>query len=925
MRSTWITLVLFVSTLLALCPDLRAGGGSVSGPRTRWQTLTIDFAGPTAGESDDAPNPFLDYRLDLTFTGPSGQTLLVPGFFDGDGAGGGTGSVWRVRFTPDEGDTWSWSASFRSGPQVAIDANPLAGSSAGFFDGQTGQVEIAPSDPNAPGLLKWGRLERIDAFYPKFRDGPFFLKGGVDSPENFLGYSGFDNTPEARHDFPTHAADWQPGDPDWDRADPPGTDNGRAIIGALNYLASKGANSIYFLPMNIGGDGKDTWPFVGPIDPTGDPANDNLHYDISKLTQWEIVLAHAQRLGIHLHFVLNEAESPNKQELDNAALGVERKLFYREIIARFAHHNAVQWNISEEYNLNLILGVSTVLQWAAWISMLDPYDHPVTVHNAGNPRNTWDDFLGQPDIDLTSLQYFNKADGLGEEVEWFRDQAELAGRRIPIMIDEPESVSDVSGLDFVRKRMLWDIYLSGGGVEWYDRTQDQSLEDFRSLEQVWEETFIARMFVEALPFQDMTPADDLLTGESAAFDGGEVLALPGEVYALFLPDASPSGTLDLSGETSDFELRWFDPRTGNFVGSSVILPGGAASALGPPPSDPDEDWAALVQRVGPIDCNNNGVPDADDIANGTSSDCNANGVPDECEPDCNGNGLPDDCDIADGAPDCNGNGLPDACDIASGASSDCNANGVPNECEADCDDDGFADACELAASGGLVGTYYNDLDFQGSRVARIDPVVLFDWGAGGPAPGVAGDTFSCRWTGWVLTPPGLDGEYTFFTTTNDGARLFVDGVQLIDQWMDMSPTEHAGSITLRGGRAYRIRMEHYEGVGTAVAELRWDPPGAAPKEVIPETSLRPALDCNANGVPDACDAAAPGADLNENLVSDDCDCAGDLDGDRRVNAGDLSVLLSLWGGSSPLADIDGSGTVGPSDLSVLLAQWERCD
>jgi hypothetical protein len=126
----------------------------------------------------------------------------------------------------------------------------------------------------------------------------------------------------------------------------------------------------------------------------------------------------------------------------------------------------------------------------------------------------------------------------------------------------------------------------------------------------------------------------------------------------------------------------------------------------------------------------------------------------------------------------------------------------------------------LAAAEGLVGACYDHLDFQGPRVARIDPVVLFDWGAGGPADSIAADTFSSRWTGWVLTTPGLDGEYIFFTTTNDGECLFVDGVQIIDQWMDMTATEHAGAITLLCGRACRIRMEHYEGVGTGVAELR---------------------------------------------------------------------------------------------------------
>ncbi len=86
------------------------------------------------------------------------------------------------------------------------------------------------------------------------------------------------------------------------------------------------------------------------------------------------------------------------------------------------------------------------------------------------------------------------------------------------------------------------------------------------------------------------------------------------------------------------------------------------------------------------DCNENGVPDATDIANGTSKDCNSNGVPDECESqnDCDNNRVLDICDFVE-TPDCNGNAIPDACDIAAGRSRDNNGNGVPDECDAFCD------------------------------------------------------------------------------------------------------------------------------------------------------------------------------------------------------------------------------------------------
>ncbi|MFO0839522.1 MAG: S8 family serine peptidase [Phycisphaerae bacterium] len=97
------------------------------------------------------------------------------------------------------------------------------------------------------------------------------------------------------------------------------------------------------------------------------------------------------------------------------------------------------------------------------------------------------------------------------------------------------------------------------------------------------------------------------------------------------------------------------------------------------------------------DCNHNGVPDACDISGGSSQDVNGNRIPDECEPDCNGNQIPDDWDISTGfSQDCNGNYRPDECDIASGSSEDCDHNGIPDECEPDCNQNGAPDLCDIA-------------------------------------------------------------------------------------------------------------------------------------------------------------------------------------------------------------------------------------
>ena len=104
------------------------------------------------------------------------------------------------------------------------------------------------------------------------------------------------------------------------------------------------------------------------------------------------------------------------------------------------------------------------------------------------------------------------------------------------------------------------------------------------------------------------------------------------------------------------------------------------------------------------DCNLNGVPDDQDVAEGTSNDCNQNVYPDECEPggeqDCNFNGYADLCDLYFGtSEDCNDNDIPDDCDIDYGTSENCDGNDIPDECQdtsADCNGNANWDACDIA-------------------------------------------------------------------------------------------------------------------------------------------------------------------------------------------------------------------------------------
>jgi hypothetical protein len=81
----------------------------------------------------------------------------------------------------------------------------------------------------------------------------------------------------------------------------------------------------------------------------------------------------------------------------------------------------------------------------------------------------------------------------------------------------------------------------------------------------------------------------------------------------------------------------------------------------------------------------------------------------------------------------------------------------------------------------------------------------------------------------------------FWTNTDDGVRLWIDDVLIIDDWEDQGPTDNnSPRIPLVAGTLYDIRMEYYENGGGAVARLSWDGP-STPRRIIPAISLWPPL------------------------------------------------------------------------------------
>ncbi len=598
----------------------------VSGAFKKWHPVTVALEGPQASENDDA-NPFLDYRFQVVFSQGS-RAFTVPGYFAADGNAAETsaeaGAIWRAHFVPDSSGMWEYEISIRTGENIAVDENPLAGIPVAG-DGLQGSFFIEDISPDSLALesdtsvtrdhRQKGMLRYNGSHYLQFDNGEYFLKGGANSPENFLAYVDFDSTYNAggldfTKTYADHIVDWRAGDPLWK------DDKGKGIIGGLNYLSSKGMNVLYFLTMNVQGDGYDVWPWTSP--------DARLRYDVSKLDQWDIVFSHMDSLGMMLHVVLQETE--NDLLLDAGNLGLERKLYYRELIARFGHHHALTWNIGEENDDNTDAQRKA---FASYIRAMDPYDHPIVVHTfPGQYDDIYEPLLGYEDFEGPSLQ-INQVEDVHDETLLWRRLSEEAGRPWVVSLDETGPYTDgvleegpANNFDNVRKLALWPHLMAGGaGVEWYfgydSNNHDLSAQTWRTRDAMWDYTRHALTFFQThLPFYEMTPADELSASET-----DYVFADTGRVYAVY----SPAGdSIQLEIPSGEYTVQWYNPRTGGALFSMAqdtlsdagqdsiqmnVATGPTLLSVGTPAAG--EDWVLLVDRLGEPD------PAPDPVDDGT--------------------------------------------------------------------------------------------------------------------------------------------------------------------------------------------------------------------------------------------------------------------------------------------------------------------
>ena len=559
---------------------------SISGSFKAYQKLTFSWEGPMLAEEKAT---FLNYRLDVKFTTPDGRDILVPGYFAADGkameSGAESGNTWRAHLLPLVPGKWKYKVNFSQGERNAISSENNRGTRLSL-KGDKGSFTVMPAETSAPGFLAKGKLQYIGQHFLQFTDGDHFLKMGANSPEVLLEYEGFDGTNSERK-YPEHFGDWENGDPLWHGS------KGKGIVGVINYLKEQGINAHYFLLMNAYGDGKQAYPWIGP--------DDFYQYDVSKLDQWQLLFDHMMNEGVMPQFVLSEQENQSYFEYkEGGDFADSRKVFYREMAARFGYLNAVTWNIGEEsgWEKEPTYGKAVTTaqrkEFAVYLSDLLPYEELIVVHNGPSTTDAiFEGLVGYPSFTGISFQgnYQDVSHGYGRISHW-RKASAAAGHPWVVTYDEPYTNPEFPDIATWRKNALWASLMAGAaGMEIYiGKGEDLKIQDYRKYSAYWKVmNHAGSFFIKSdIPFYQLKPKP---SGNANSW----MLTDDKDFFVVYLPEG---GEGELSLPSSLFDIHWFDPRKGQWLQNENLkeVSGGRKLSIGKAPKDPDLDWAVVVKR-----------------------------------------------------------------------------------------------------------------------------------------------------------------------------------------------------------------------------------------------------------------------------------------------------------------------------------------
>ena len=129
---------------------------------------------------------------------------------------------------------------------------------------------------------------------------------------------------------------------------------------------------------------------------------------------------------------------------------------------------------------------------------------------------------------------------------------------------------------------------------------------------------------------------------------------------------------------------------------------------------------------------------------------------------------------------------------------------------------------QVPAGDGVVGEYYEGVDFERLVTRRYDATLAFDWGHAPPVPGVPAEYFSVRWRGWLLVP--VSGRYVLHATVDDGVRIWLNDQLVLNEWRPQPVRTFTISVELKAGQPYKLRVDYYQDILDTSMRITWKRP-----------------------------------------------------------------------------------------------------
>lgn len=205
---------------------------------------------------------------------------------------------------------------------------------------------------------------------------------------------------------------------------------------------------------------------------------------------------------------------------------------------------------------------------------------------------------------------------------------------------------------------------------------------------------------------------------------------------------------------------------------------------------------------------------------------------------------------------------------------------------------------------GLFARYFTGMGFNIFYRQRVDANIAFAWGTGSNPAGGA-NLMSVVWTGQILAPE--TGTYTFYSSSDDGFKVWVNDVLIDDFWTDHGTTASSGNAALVAGTKYNIVVHFYENGGGAEAHLRWKIPSSACASyaACPYIAQRYLFPTSGQGMPFTIAGTGDSVPTDRDFVNDGIVRYYNADGSGNIASG--STITAQTGINMTAQNTNGTG------------------